>query len=61
MAAWWEYKIVYWKSYGAEDLENEMNRWGQDGWELAGIVEAFANEQRREGYAVFKRQRLDGR
>ena len=60
MAAWWEYKIVYWVSYQKDDLEDEMNKWGRDGWELTGIVEGFANAHQREGYAIFKRQRPEG-
>ena len=37
-AARWEYKVVN-RARDAELLgEDELNRWGDDGWELAGIV-----------------------
>jgi len=50
----WEYKVMKQsigiKGFRAEDIEEELNLWGEEGWELVGVTRYQA-----EFVAVFKR------
>lgn len=50
----WEYKVLkerHWlKGIRAEEIEEELNLWGEDGWELVAI-----ERQQNELLAVLKR------
>ena len=60
MAAWWEYRIVWFSFARPSELEGILNDCGRDGWELVALQEAHSEGHQRTGCATFKRQRPEG-
>ncbi len=59
MATKWEYKVDFYEpgagSYNTADLERELNNIGEQGWELASIIEHESGENIADFTFVLKR------
>ena len=42
----WEYKCLNLKKIPGMTLENKLNEWGADGWELVCVVDGYATLKR---------------
>ncbi|MEK3732655.1 MULTISPECIES: DUF4177 domain-containing protein [Paenibacillus] len=59
----WEYKTLKYRTGGffggnvkEEDFEEELNRYGMDGWELVSCFDTNMSGQSRDVIVVFKRK-----
>lgn len=56
----WEYKVLTfklgWRGFKYEEIEETLNEWGRDGWEmLNSIAPSFGSGQAMEVAVILKR------
>lgn len=62
VATQWEYKVVTykfgWKGFKYDEIENDLNELGRDGWEmLSTVAPSFGSGQAMEVAVILKRAR----